>query len=55
MTRDRLNGLLYGYMPVDVGAGDRVSLTEMGALLGSDIPGSMRDVALHRGGESFAA
>jgi orsellinic acid C2-O-methyltransferase len=104
MTRERLNGLLYGYMPVqlayvmarleladlldgnsltvdelsteadtradlmrrlvrglagvglvDIGAGDRVSLTEMGALLRSDAPSSMRDVALHRGGESFAA
>jgi orsellinic acid C2-O-methyltransferase len=104
MTRDRLSGLLYGFMPVqlayvmarleladlldgssltvdelsdetetrpdlmrrlvrglagvglvDVGTGDRVSVTEMGALLGSDSPGSMRDVALHRGGEAFAA
>ena len=36
-------------------AGDRVSLTEMGALLGSRSPGSMRDFVLHRGGESFAA
>jgi hypothetical protein len=104
MTRERLNGLLYGFMPVQlvyvmarleladvldgnsltvaelsaetdtrpdlmrrlvrglagvglvgVGCGDRVSLTEMGSLLGSHTPGSMRDVALHRGGEAFAA
>ena len=34
---------------------DRVSLTKMGRLLGSGSPGSMRDFALHRGGESFAA
>jgi orsellinic acid C2-O-methyltransferase len=104
MTRERLNGLLYGFMPVQlayvmtrleladlldgnsltvaelsaetgtrpdlmrrlvrglagvglvgVASGDRVSLTEMGSLLGSDTPGSMRDIALHRGGEAFAA
>jgi len=34
---------------------DRVSLTEMGALLRTRAAGSMRDVALHRGGESYAA
>jgi orsellinic acid C2-O-methyltransferase len=104
MTRERLNELLYGFMPVQlayvmarleladlldgnsltvaelsaetdtrpdlmrrlvrglagvglvgVACGDRVSLTEMGSLLGSDTPGSMRDIALHRGGEAFAA
>jgi O-methyltransferase domain len=35
--------------------GEHVSLTEMGALLGSNVPGSMRDLALHRGGESYRA
>jgi hypothetical protein len=46
---------LAGVGLVGVGCGDRVSLTEMGSLLGSATPGSMRDVALHRGGEAFAA
>ena len=104
MTRERLTGLLSGFMPVQLtyvmarlelaelldgsprtvvelsamtetrpelmrrlvrglagvglvahGAGDRVSITEMGALLGSGASGSMRDFALHRGGEAFAA
>ena len=32
-----------------------VSLTELGAVLVSDAPGSMRDVALHFGAEGFAA
>jgi protein-L-isoaspartate O-methyltransferase len=34
---------------------DRVSLTEMGALLGSRDPASLRDVVLHRGGPVAAA
>lgn len=40
---------------VEVDADDRVSLTEMGALLGSDARGSMRDMALHFGGEAYTA
>jgi ubiquinone/menaquinone biosynthesis C-methylase UbiE len=40
---------------LDMDGGDRISLTEMGALLRSDATGSLRDVALHRGGESFPA
>jgi orsellinic acid C2-O-methyltransferase len=46
---------LAGIGLVGLGTGDRVSLTEMGALLGSRTPGSLRDIALHRGGASFAA
>jgi hypothetical protein len=34
---------------------DRITLTELGALLGSGSEGSMRGVALHRGRESYAA
>ncbi len=40
---------------VEVDGDDRVSLTEMGALLGSDARGSMRDMALYFGGEAFTA
>ena len=40
---------------VRVDTDHRISLTEMGALLGPDAPGSMRDVALHFGGEGFTA
>jgi hypothetical protein len=54
MLRRLLRGLA-GVGLVGLGPGDRVMLTEMGALLGSRTPGSMRDFALHRGGESFAA
>jgi hypothetical protein len=54
LMRRLLRGLA-GVGLVDLGTGDRVSLTEMGALLGSDGAGSVRDIALHRGGESFAA
>jgi hypothetical protein len=54
LLRRLLRGLA-GVGLVGLGTGDRVSLTEMGALLGSRTPGSMRDLALHRGGESFAA
>jgi orsellinic acid C2-O-methyltransferase len=46
---------LAGVGLVDLDAGDRVSATEMGALLGADAPASMRDFALHRGREAFAA
>ena len=46
---------LAGVGLVDVGPGERVSLTDMGALLAADTAGSMRDFALHRGGESFVA
>ena len=34
---------------------DWVSLTEMGALLRSGTPGSLRDLALYRGGQSYAS
>jgi orsellinic acid C2-O-methyltransferase len=54
LLRRLLRGLA-GVGLVGLGTGDRVSLTEMGALLGSRAPGSVRDIALHRGGESFAA
>jgi orsellinic acid C2-O-methyltransferase len=54
MMRRLVRGLA-GVGLVGAGPGDRVSLTEMGALLGSDAAGSMRDIALHRGGEAFAA
>jgi orsellinic acid C2-O-methyltransferase len=54
LLRRLLRGLA-GVGLVGLGTGDRVSLTEMGALLGSRTPGSLRDLALHRGGESFAA
>jgi O-methyltransferase len=40
---------------VEVDSDDRVSLTETGALLGSDVRGSMRDMALHFGSEAFSA
>ena len=46
---------LAGVGLVRVDGDERVSLTGMGALLGSRAPGSMRDVALHRGGPSFMA
>jgi orsellinic acid C2-O-methyltransferase len=54
LLRRLLRGLA-GVGLVGLGTGDRVSLTEMGALLGSRTPGSLRDFALHCGGESFAA
>jgi orsellinic acid C2-O-methyltransferase len=54
MMRRLLRGLA-GIGLVGLRAGDRVSLTEMGALLGSGSAGSVRDIALHRGGEAFAA
>jgi O-methyltransferase domain len=54
LLRRLLRGLA-GVGLVAVEPGDRVALTEMGALLGSGSAGSMRDVALHRGGEAFAA
>jgi orsellinic acid C2-O-methyltransferase len=54
LLRRLLRGLA-GVGLVDFGTGDRVSLTAMGALLASGTPGSLRDVALHRGGEAFAA
>ena len=40
---------------VEVDADDRVSVTETGALLGLDAKGSMRDMALHFGGEASPA
>jgi O-methyltransferase domain len=46
---------LVGIGLLQLAPGERISLTGMGALLGSRTPGSMRDVALHRGGEAFAA
>jgi O-methyltransferase domain len=54
LLRRLLRGLA-GVGLVGLGTGDRVSLTEMGALLGARTPGSLRDLALHRGGEAFAA
>jgi hypothetical protein len=54
LMRRLVRGLV-GIGLLQLGPGERVSLTEMGALLGSSAPGSMRDVALHRGGEAFAA
>jgi len=33
----------------------RISVTELGALLGSDAAGSLRDVALHGGAEAYQA
>jgi orsellinic acid C2-O-methyltransferase len=54
LLRRLLRGL-EGVGLVGLGTGERVSLTEMGALLGSRTPGSLRDIALHRGGEAFAA
>jgi hypothetical protein len=51
----RLARGLAGVGLIGIEADDRISLTEMGGLLGSRATGSMRDFALHRGGESFAA
>jgi len=38
-----------------VESGGRISVTEMGALLGSDAAGSLRDVALHGGADAYKA
>ena len=38
-----------------VESGGRISVTEMGALLGSDAAGSLRDVAMHAGAEAHKA
>ena len=46
---------LAGVGLVGVEADGRISLTEMGAHLDGRATGSVRDIALHRGGESFAA
>jgi O-methyltransferase domain len=46
---------LAGVGLVGVRGDGRVWLTAMGAQLDSRAPGSMRDMALHRGGEAFAA
>jgi O-methyltransferase domain len=46
---------LAGLGMVGLEGGDRISLTEMGALLRSRAAGSLRDIALHRGGAAFAA
>jgi hypothetical protein len=46
---------LAGVGLVDIEDDGRVSLTEMGAHLDSSATGSLRDFALHREGESFAA
>jgi orsellinic acid C2-O-methyltransferase len=54
LLRRLLRGMA-GVGLVELDGGERVSLTEMGALLASDAKGSLRDFALHRGGESFAA
>jgi hypothetical protein len=54
MMRRLVRGLA-GVGLVEVEGDGRVSLTEMGALLGSRHARSLRDLALHRGGESFAA
>jgi O-methyltransferase domain len=54
LMRRLLRGMA-GIELVNLEDDDRVSLTELGALLGSDVPGSVRDLALHRGGEAFAA
>jgi len=51
----RLARGLAGIGLVDLEPGDRIALTELGALLGSRAPGSMRDIALHRGGEAYTA
>jgi len=51
----RLARGLTGVGLVSVDADGRVSATEMGALLGSRSAGTMRDVALHRGGEAYTA
>jgi orsellinic acid C2-O-methyltransferase len=54
MMRRLLRGLA-GIGLVRLERDDRISLTEMGALLRSHAAGSMRDIALHRGGAAFAA
>jgi hypothetical protein len=54
MLRRLLRGL-EGLGLVGHEADDRISVTEIGALLGSEAAGSMRDVALHGGGEAFPA
>ena len=55
---DLLRRLLRGLAGVGLVAlepGERASLTAMGALLGSETPGSMRELTLHRGSESYRA
>jgi O-methyltransferase domain len=54
-TMPRLMRGLAGVGLVALEEDGRVSLTELGALLDSRAEGSMRDWALHRGGESYAA
>ena len=54
MMRRLVRGLAgIGMLAVD--REERISLTAMGALLDSRAAGSMRDLALHRGAEAFAA
>jgi O-methyltransferase domain len=54
LMRRLLRGLA-GVGLIAIEPGDRVSLTDMGTLLGSSSVESVRDIALHRGGEAFAA
>ena len=54
-TLRRLARGLAGLGLVTLDREDWVSLTEMGALLCSGTPGSLRDLALYRGGESYMA
>jgi orsellinic acid C2-O-methyltransferase len=51
----RLARGLAGLGLVELQGDDRVSLTELGAQLGAGVPGSVRDLALYRGGEAYAA
>ena len=44
---------LQGLGLVGVGSDGRISVTEIGALLGSDAAGSLRHVALHGGAEAY--
>ena len=46
---------LAGVGLVAIEADGRISLTELGAHLDGGTRGSLRDIALHRGGESFRA
>jgi hypothetical protein len=54
MLRRLVRGLA-GVGMLDLDGDERVSLTPMGALVDSRVSGSMRDLALHRGGAAFAA
>jgi hypothetical protein len=49
MMRRLVRGLA-GLGLVELEGDDRVSLTELGAQFGAGVPGSVRDLALHRGG-----